>query len=308
MSVITWLAPLLVSVGAGGYWLWLYLRYGQEPGPDPCPAPVSTPPYDWAPVHVGYLYTRGELLPRDMIATIADLAWRAVISLDAEPVSVLTAGGILGADQEYGYFVSHGSARREPLTNSERYLVEQVLTLGPERDARVSLTDLMIQVARHGAAGYGRFDEWRRLCAAEPQPIPIYDELSLRMSRRAIILGVLLMPACYPLAVLFRSPYSIGLVALGAAMVSGSKAIRRRTQEAVNAFGRWRAYRAHLAGLPDLPNLPIQSIILKGRPLIYAIAFGIARAAIEPFRLLCSDWETVSSSANAYPSALTNRD
>jgi hypothetical protein len=51
----------------------------------------------------------------------------------------------------------------------------------------------------------------------------------------------------------------------------------------------------------------VQAIVLAGRPLAYAISFGIARAATDPFRLLYPDSQTLLSAQGAYPSAFTRR-
>jgi hypothetical protein len=235
IAVLRWLLPLQLSLAALVMWVWLYLRYGQEHMPEPCPDTLANPPYDWTPAQVSFLCNWGELCPQDMIATTVDLACRGAINLDAEPVSVFKGGGLLGVDQEYRYFVSRNAAHRGELSPSERYLIEQVLMLTAASHARVPLTDLMIEGARNAGDACGRVEHWRTLAQQEPQPVPLDDPISLDKSWAGAAIGVALALLSYPLVILLRSPHSIGLVVVGGALALGSKAIRRRSQEARRA-------------------------------------------------------------------------
>ena len=246
MSVLSWLVPTLVTVAGAGIWLHLYLRYGREHVGEAAPPCLSEPPYDWTPVQLGLLWNWGRLRPTDMIASLLDLVRRGLLQLSAEPTSVLPMGGIAGTTQYYEFFVERVPRRDRDMTAAERFLTDEILFRYAAGEQRASLTHAMIEGARHHPETCSRFEDWRQLAESEPRPFAFEDPVSRRMSAVGLTVGLVMLISAWPIAMLCRSAAAVLPILVGCLMLPGSKAIRRRTPEAVAALSRWQAFRRHL--------------------------------------------------------------
>jgi hypothetical protein len=302
MGVLNWLVPTLLTAVGAGIWLRLYLCYGREPVSANPPALLSEPPYEWTPVQLGRLWTQRGLGLRDMVASLIDLVRRGVLELRAEPVSVLEAGGLAGVRGEYDCVLARVPSREGEMTVAERYLVEEIAFHHARGKASASLTEAMVEGARHYHAACARVARWRALAEAEPIPFPFEDPVSRRMSARGMTLGLAMLAGSFVLGAVFPSMAVFALVGVAAAMTAGSGVIRRRTPEAAEALVRWQAFRRHLVAMSSLRDVPAHSAAIWEKYLVYGVSLGVARRVIDGFRLLHPTRESISMSVDLYNS------
>ena len=300
--MVIWGVPSVIVVLGFGVWLYIYFRYGQEPTPKVAPGVVREPPSDWTPTQVGLLWGWGRLRPRDMVASFLDLVRRGVLRLHATPVDILLAGGLAGTDQEYDFVVERVRSTAERVTPAERYLIDEVLFHYAPGRKQASLRYLMMEGARDHLKACGRTDRWREIAEKEPTPFAFEDGQSKRMSRVAVAVGFAMLGLAYPIAVMFESPIAVLAIVVGGVMVAGSKAVRRRTQEAAEALASWQAYRDYLAEQSTLSDSPAHAVAIWEKHLIYAVTLGTAHRVIDRFRMLYPTMENTRYSTHLYPS------
>ena len=301
--MVIWVIPSLIVALGVGVWLHIYFHYGQEPTPKVAPGVVSEPPSDWTPAQVSLLWGYGRLRPRDMVASFLDLVRRGVLRLHATPVDILLAGGLAGTDQEYDFVVARVRSTAQRVTPAERYLIDEVLFhYAPGRE-QASLRHLMLEGARDHLKACGRADRWLEIAEKEQTPFAFEDAQSKRMSRVALAVGFAMLGLAYPLAGMFESPVAVLAIAVGGAMVAGSKAVRRRTQEAAEALASWQAYRDYLAEQSTLSDSPAHSVAVWEKHLVYAVTLGTAQRVINRFQMLYPTMQNIDCSL--YPSVFS---
>jgi hypothetical protein len=252
------------------------------------PVRQTAPPFDWTPAQVGYLWNWGQLGAGDLLATVLDLAARGVIELVPEPIEVLNVGGLVGVDQEYEYYLRRVPTHTRPVSQSERYLIDEILLHWVGREGRPSLRAILYTsiTATDRPEAARRFDEWRRLAAQEAEPFPFDDVRSLRASRAVI--GLALAMACAFCFFTFALPSALGFLplAVGVPLAFTGRFLRRRTPEAAQAAAQWEAYREHLVAQGEAKEAALQTYVLAGRPLIHAIPLGLARDLVARYHFL----------------------
>jgi len=274
------LVASVLSVGIG-LWVWLYLRYGREPPVAPQPEYLEDPPYDWTPIQLARVWNSEGVEYKDFVATLLDMARRGVLSLMAEPVTVLAAEGIAGTTQEYEYSILRAAGSTGHLSEAERYLVEKVLCI--KASGRwISYRDLLVEGARNWPELEARFGRWADLAEEEPLPMPLRDPLSARMSWRGMAIALSLMLVTYPLCSL-KTAYAVLPFAAGAIMMMLSFTIERRNPNAALARAKWDAYRRHLLDHTTLANEPPHAVEVWGKQAVYAATLGVATKMVDAF-------------------------
>jgi hypothetical protein len=285
----------LTSVAA---WLWLYLCYGREHRVSAVAGSLKDPPADWTPIQLSRLWTWDRGSVRDPIASILDLVRHDVLYLIPDPVTVLGVGGMSEVTPEFEYSIGRAACHRQNLSSAERYLIEEVIFRGSNADV-VSLTDLVVEGARHHPEVFDRLDRWHSLAWDEPPAIPLEDPVSERMSGHGFTIGLMLMLLSFVLAVTGSAFVLLGIGA-GGGLLAGSRHIRRRSPEAVQALEEWRAYSRYLGDDLSLADKPAHAVEVWGRHLVYAVTLDVATRAIRQFRLLSPDYEGIQRSRWMY--------
>jgi hypothetical protein len=291
--VMVWVVPGIITGILAGIWLYLYLRYGLEPVPETAPGRAAGPPCPWTPVELGMLLNWGRLRPRDMTASMLDLVRRGALRLTAERNTATEIGGLA---------VERGRPRSVELTPAERYLIDEVIFhFAPGAD-RASLYEVMVEGARDFTETCGRVDEWREMAEGEPMPFAFEADRSRRMSQAGVLVGLAMLICAYVIATVFESPVAILALIAGALMIPGSRAIRKRTREAVEALAQWQAYRDCLAQQSSSMGDAARSA--GPEDLVYAVTLGVARDVIERFQMLYPTRQNIADSPRLYAVAL----
>lgn len=269
------LLPVLAVLGLFGC-VFLLRRYGRRPE---LPGPIGmtgAPPSDTSPALVGYLLHSREVGPRDLVATLLDLARRGLLVLREETRQKGTLFG--GTKQKTAYIWQ---------LKREQYRQERAALLAYEEQLIAFLFDElaggadeidMATIKKKSRQVRGFFRQWRSAVKQEGKRRGYYDEDSLRGMAYGIALGVVMMVLAIP-GLIFFGVWSLVLMGAGLITLLLALLIAHRTREGELEARGWNGLKRYLksADLGTAGHSIAHSNI--GAFLIYGAVLGLSAAA-----------------------------
>jgi len=278
--------PVLVALGGFLIWLGLYLGIGREHHLGNSPEYVREPVEGWTPVQVGYLWRWGNLSSQDMTASLMDLVRRGALRLSVEKEEHARWGGLLGTALEDEQYVERVADFAEPLSASEKHLIDRVLFDGMEALHRISMEEFRETAKSDPNVAHARYQLWTALAKEECDSIDLIDGKSSVARSVVVAAGVMALLATMVLAIGGATPLSFLPGFVGVAMLVGNKAILRRNAGAAAALEQWQGFRRYLLHFSHLKEYPAPAVALWEHYLVYAISLGVADRVIQQFQAL----------------------
>jgi len=297
--IAKWAFPILLAVGAIVTWVALYASFGREHKPATEIEYLRDIPNDWTPNQVACVWRWGELGPNDMTATLMDLVRRGALRLIVTTESHRVLGGLLGEKTEQEYVIERVSDYRGEMSDSERYLMSDVLFHDVTGDT-VAMETFQKKARGDPRGAQGRFKTWKKQAKEEAKRMELIDPASKRASIASAVIGFVLFGGSIVLGGMMGSPAFILTGIVGFALMPGSYAILRRTPEAAEALHRWQAFRRYLTDFSRLKEYPAPAVTLWEQYLVYAITLGVADKVIEQFKELYPQVAATTTAA-AFP-------
>ncbi|MGI8963086.1 MAG: DUF2207 family protein, partial [Thermomicrobiales bacterium] len=272
-GVLLLVAGLLAAVGGGVALYALWFTTGRDPGVGLVAEYVPEPPGDLWPGAVGVLVDE-TFHPRDVVATVLDLAARGVIRM----VPASDAAGSSGYTFE---LLDH----REPLRGYEQSVLDVLFGAGAKSGANHAMPQVSGALATQNAAiadgfykeliDHGYFKEspaktrhrWKGILKLAPFVIG------------AIVIGIVVIAGAWSNFAFF--PIAVGIVLI---FVSGAlaDAMPRKTLAGAESAAKWRAFRVYLNQIDDRRDLAESREIFENY-LPYAVALGLEKSWVEKF-------------------------
>jgi uncharacterized membrane protein len=283
--LMIWTLPALMVSAAVATWFFLYLRYGREYEEANPIQYLREAPNDWTPNQVAFVWRWGEVSANDMTATLMDLVRRGALKLIVTTETRPRLGGLLGETTEQEYVIERVRDYDGDLSDSERYLISQILFHDIQGDM-VSLDTFQQKARGAPSASRRRFKTWQKLAKREAKRMKVVDSASKKAMGVSFTIAFLLFVGSIVLGAILQSPTFFASGVVGFALIPASFAIQRRTREAAEALHRWQAFRRYLTDFSQLREYPPPAVTLWEDYLVYAITLGVADRVIEQFKEL----------------------
>jgi uncharacterized membrane protein len=274
---------LLIPVFCFLIFLYLYIRYGREHKTDFEGEYYRELPTDDPPALVGYLYKMGlDVGTHEFIATIMDLARRGYIFIDDISTTTKTMFG----QKTTANFKYTKKKEAENSLNPIETQVMDILFRQINQGSEVTLKELKDYAKDNKVTFQNTFNRWKKTVKKEGDLKGYYEKASTNASIAGGAVGF----ACIALSVLFLFiHYSVGLmifgIFVGILTIVLSRSIKRRSQQGVTDFYKWRAFKKYLEDFSKLDDVPTYMLAIWEQFLVYAVVFGIAKKVIDQLKV-----------------------
>lgn len=271
-------AGLLLLVGGVLLLFGIWYTRGRDPQVGLVADIVPQPPDDLRPGAAGTLVDE-ETHPRDVIATVLDLARRGVIRMEEKQTD-----GFLGFGKQTTYefeLQDHGA----DLTGYEQVLLNAIFGVNQEPGARVAMANVQQAfVLREDEIHEGFYKELVAHDYFDASP----EEARRRWKMLAWV-GPLLAAGVIVLVMALAGGSSgwiiLPILAAFVLAIVGSrvaKAMPRKTDKGAEAAAKWRAFKRYLDEIDEHADLDKSKEIFE-KYLPYAVAFGIESSWVQKF-------------------------
>ena len=270
-----WGKWLMIALGLAGLWGWyqLYNKYGRRPAMPQFLDMVSEVPGKTTPALVGYLLHNRQVVGRDLVGTMLDLARRGFVELREETVEKKRFWGGMKQESEYCWDLkrAHWEEHASGLLGFERSLLQFLFGDLAEGGDSISLSE--IKESRRDFIKF--FRKWKQEVSEMGEEENWYDKASIRGAYYSLALGGSMLA----LTVVSIFLFEIWAVILGGAAVAVmvlSFLIYHRTSEGETEARHWKALQKYLKKYEFRSQSRGELLSRVSDYLVYGVVLGLS--------------------------------
>jgi uncharacterized membrane protein len=260
----------------------LYFKYGREPKtrfkaeylrdiPEP-----SLPP-----ALVGFIWRMGNVAREDATATLLDLVNRGVIAIERVQVA---EDGLFGAKDQTTYRLTLQEDQLGGLADFERDLVDLVFDT-MVRSTSFLLSELKDEVKKRRATVASGYKSWTDKVQKEGERRGYLDTRADRMAFAGAAVSFIAIVGAGAAAVFSQFWWFLIGVVVGILLVSLSRAIKRRSQEAAELHAQYEALKRYMKDFGRMDEKPPDAVVLWEQFLVYAVVFDMADEVVKAMQV-----------------------
>lgn len=247
-------------------------------------------PANYSPGELSSLWNFQKIEPRDLTATIMDLARRRFLRIDEETIDKRK---LFGSKEVKVYRLTFLDAPqpatlRKPeeavLRRHEQDLLDFLETNVASGKGYVYLHEIEDYAKKFSEDFYGFWQEWSGELNARGQVLDFFDFRG-NMPLVTTLLGLAVFVGGFALGGIV--PYlGIGTAVAGALLLFIPRRFRRRSSAGQEDYVRWQAFRRFLLHFSQMERHEIPSLIIWEHYLVFAVTLGVAKEVIKQLELV----------------------
>jgi len=266
----------------------IYIKYDKELKSSFSAKYYRELPGEYTPAEMSVLVNMGNILTRDITATLMDLVRKGHLILKQE--SYIKDGFFRDKEVEDYSLTLNPEAPSSGLTRHEAFLIKWFInTIGD--GSKVFLDNITDYAGTtSGAMSFSKnYEKWRKLVNEEAEKNNFFD----KSSKKGQVAGALIGLAYFVTGIIFifsvQALPSIILIILGIIMMIFAARLNKRTAYGNEQYSMWMAFKNFLREFSRLDRAEMPSIIIWEHYLVYAISLGVAKEVIKQLPLVFSD-------------------
>ncbi len=245
-------------------------------------------PGEYTPAEMSVLMNMGNVLSRDITATLMDLVRKGRLVLKKE--TYIKNGFFKDKEvEDYGLTLNQEAAGTS-LKKHEAFLIDWFI--GIIGDGYHVFLDEISEYAKtnSGAMQFSKdYQRWCKMAKEEAEKNKFFDKSSNKGQIAAVLIGL----AYLGLGILFVSVLQalsgVLLVILGVIMFIFGIRLSRRTAYGNDQYVMWKAFKNFLKEFSRMDKAEMPSIVIWEHYLVYAISLGVAKEVIRQLPLVFTD-------------------
>lgn len=238
-------------------------------------------PYDYSPAVMAVLWSFGQVMPKEITATLMDLVRRKVLQLKLDN----------SERKNQSYTFSKLETNSKELKPHEQFLIEWLIDdIG--NGAEINLDELhsYTKKVKNAESFKKNYDAWVMMVKAEADKFKFFDT----STASGIALGVIsgLVGIGFGVFTLIAHENILGFILLlltSVILIIYSALVKRRSKVGIEHFSKWKAFRKYLTDFSMLKDAEIPAITLWEHYLVYAISLGVAKEVIKQLKVVFRD-------------------
>ena len=267
-----WILAALALAGLLG-WRHLYMNYGKRPELPQFMDKTSEVPGDTPPALVGYLLNNRQVVGRDLVGTMLDLARGGFVELREETVEKKSFWGGMKQKSEYYWDLkrAHWEQHASDLKEYERALLQFIFG-----DLAGGADSISLEAIKKKRGDFIKFyRKWKKQVSELGEKEEWYDRASIRASYYSVALGGAMMLLAGGVAI-FLGAWAIVLGAAGVAVLVLSFTIYHRTAKGETEARHWKALQKYLKS-DEFKALSKNDLLSRVSDyLVYGVVLGMS--------------------------------
>jgi len=274
--------------------IYIYIRYDREFKSSFKTKYYRELPGEYTPAEMSVLMNMGQVLPRDITATLMDLVRKGYLLLKEE---TYRKSGLFKdkAVEDYSLTLQHNAPLSE-LRRHESFLISWFIdTIG--NGEKVFLDEIENYAkSSSGADKFSRdYDKWCKLVKTEAEKNEFFDQSSKKGQVAAILIGISYFFTGFVVISGFGSASGMFVILLGIIAFIFAVRLNRRSAYGNEQYMMWKAFKNFLKDFSRMDKAEMPSIVIWEHYLVYAISLGVAKEVIRQLPIVFSDADLQNS-------------
>ncbi|MBU1950832.1 MAG: DUF2207 domain-containing protein, partial [Candidatus Eisenbacteria bacterium] len=236
---------IMIPLSLLGLFLWylLYRKYGRRDETFPVSGAFTGIPSSTPPAQVGYLLNDRTVAPRDLVATLVDLARRGFIKIREEQIErkMLFGGTKKGIEYYWDLQMAHHQNHADQLLEYEHKLIRFLFGVLADGEETISMT----QVKKGKGKFQKFFPEWTKSVKATAKQKEYFDLRSY--TGRNLSFGLAAVLCALGIAgIIFFQLWGLMAIGAGILVIILSVGIAHRTEKGEREALQWKAFKKYL--------------------------------------------------------------
>ena len=289
--------PVALLIPAGLWLIFVWRRYFKEYRPGFAGDYYRDLPADYTPAELGVLWNFGNPAPRDLVATIFDLARKGYIIIREIETTQKT---LLGKSEKKNYLieVTQKSNDDSKLAEHEKRVMVLLFRRMGENTGTLSFDQIKDYASKNAQEFRKVFSSWQETVRDVAGRHNFFDSPAAARGRAigasvavaSMATGILLLMLKF-----FMS--GIGALTMSIGLLIASFTSNRRSREGATQLAKWKAFRRFLVDFSSLHDAPVLSLAIWEHYLVYAITLGVAKKVIDQLKIIMPELSDVSRTA-----------
>jgi len=245
-------------------------------------------PGEYTPAEMSVLMTMGNVLTRDITATLMDLVRKGHLELKQE--SYVKSGLFKNKSVEDYSLTLKRNVPTSGLKRHESFLISWFIdTIGNHDKVFLDQIEDYAKSSSNAEKFSGDYKKWCELVKTEAEKNKFFDKTSKKGQITAILTGTAYFVAGFVIIPVSQLGSAAILTVLGVIMIIFGARLNRRSAYGNEQYAMWKAFKNFLLEFSRMDKAEMPSIIIWEHYLVYAISLGVAKEVIRQLPLVFSD-------------------